>query len=157
MIFEANLSQAQVLGEKAELFRLEDKAEDAIAQGDPNGAALTIGKAALMASVLAEKETNPQTRQIYDGAEALFRAQENGYRALALFEQAGGQLPPPGGVCQLLGLAQQNGEIATQKLAQVTIPTVERRQETLVNVLLNTRLKNGFRLLKNSRRTFPAT
>ena len=98
--------------------RLEQKAEEAIAQGDPNGAALNIGKAALMASVLAGKETDPQTKQIYGGAEALFRAQESSYRALALFEQAGGQLPAPSGVCQLLGLAQQNGNTAAQKLEQ---------------------------------------
>ena len=100
------------------MTRLEEKAEEAMAMGDPNGATLSIGKAALMASLLAKKEADPHVRQVYDGAEALFRAQENGYRALALFEQAGGQLPPPSGVCQLLGLAQEHGNVATQKLAQ---------------------------------------
>ena len=98
--------------------RLEQKADEAIAIGDPNGASLAIGKAALMASVLAEKETDLQTKQVYAGAEALFRAQENSYRALALFEQAGGQMPAPSGVCQLLGLAKQDGKRAEENLGQ---------------------------------------
>ena len=110
--------------------RLERKAEEAMAMGDPNGATLSIGKAALMASLLAKKETNPEARRIYDGAEALFRAQENGYRALALFEQAGGQLPPPSGVCRLLDLSLENGKTATQKLAQHS-PSNEAASEDL--------------------------
>ena len=118
IILESTVSHAQVIGEEAEMTRLEEKAENAMAMGDPNGATLSIGKAALMASLLAKKETDPQARQVYDGAEALFRAQENGYRALALFEQAGGELPSPSGVCQLLELAQIDGNTATQKLAQ---------------------------------------
>ena len=82
-----------MMGEKAEMDRLEVKAEEAMANGDPNGATLAIGRAALMASVLAKQQNNPQIKLVYEGAEALFRAQENAYRALAIFEQAGGQLP----------------------------------------------------------------
>lgn len=114
-------AEAQVIGEKAEMDRLEIKAEEAIANGDPNGATLAIGRAALMASVLGKQENNPQARLVYDGAEALYRTQENGYRALALFEQAGGQPPAPSGVCELLTLAEQYGVTATQKLAQASV------------------------------------
>ena len=111
---------AQVMGEKAEMDRLELKAEEAIANGDPNGATLAIGRAALMASILAKKENNQQTKLIYASAEDLFRTQENTYRALALFEQAGGQHPAPSGVCQLLSLAQKHGRSAIRKLDQAT-------------------------------------
>jgi len=108
------------MGEKAEMDRLEVKAEEAMANGDPNGATLAIGRAALMASVLAKQQNNPQIKLVYEGAEALFRAQENAYRALAIFEQAGGQLPASSGVCQLLNLAEKHGTSATEKLMQAT-------------------------------------
>jgi len=98
--------------------RLEVKAEEAMANGDPNGATLAIGRAALMASILAKKESNPKTKLVYASAEDLFRTQENAYRALALFEQAGGQPPAPSGVCQLLSLAEQHGKRAIRKLGQ---------------------------------------
>ena len=100
--------------------RLEVKAEEAMANGDLNGATLAIGRAALMASVLAKKEINSQAQLVYEGAEDLFRTQENAYRALALFEQAGGQAPAPFGVCQLLSLSEKHGISATKKLNQVT-------------------------------------
>ena len=106
------------MGEKAEMDRLELKAEEAIANGDPNGATLAIGRAALMASILAKKESHPQIQLIYEAAENLFRTQENAYRALALFEQAGGQAPAPSGVCQLLSLSKQHGKSATELLSQ---------------------------------------
>ncbi|MEE8234745.1 MAG: hypothetical protein V3R11_00900, partial [Nitrospirales bacterium] len=47
---------AQLIGEEAELDRLQEKAEASMALGDLEGAALNIGKAALMASILAKKE-----------------------------------------------------------------------------------------------------
>ncbi|MEO6203410.1 MAG: hypothetical protein ABIU05_24560 [Nitrospirales bacterium] len=84
---------AQVSGELGEMDRLEQQAEDAIANGDPEGAALSIGKAALMAKLLAQKEEYQQTRLLYQAAETLFRGQEQGYRTFALFERAGGQPP----------------------------------------------------------------
>ena len=93
LIGELTGLEAQVMGEKAEMDRLEVKAEEAMANGDPNGAALAIGRGALMASELAKKEGNPPAKLVYEGAEDLFRTQENAYRALALFEQAGGQGP----------------------------------------------------------------
>ena len=109
---------AQVMGEKAEMNRLEVKAEEAMANGDPNGATLAIGRAALMASMLAKKEIDQNRKLVYESAEDLFRTQENAYRALALFEQAGGQPPAPSGVCQLLNLAEKHGSSATRKLNQ---------------------------------------
>jgi hypothetical protein len=111
LIGELTGGEAQVMGEKAEMDRLEVKAEEAMANGD-------IGRAGLMASVLAKNESNPQTKLVYEGAEDLFRTQENAYRALALFEQAGGQSPAPSGVCQLLSLAEQHGTRATRQLTQ---------------------------------------
>lgn len=116
-------SESQLMGEKAEMDRLEVKAEEAMANGDPNGATLAIGRAALMASVLAQKENHPQTQLVYKSAERLFRAQENTYRAFALFEQAGGQLPAPSGVCQLLSLAKKQGINAANKLDQASAGT----------------------------------
>lgn len=95
----------QVVGELGEMDRLEQGAEDAIANGDPEGAALSIGKAAMMAALIAQKEENQNIRFLYQATETLFRGQERGYRALALFERAGGQPPASQGVCQFLSQA----------------------------------------------------
>jgi hypothetical protein len=95
----------QVVGELGEMDRLENRAEEAIANGDPEGAALSIGKAALMAAFIAQKEENPNSRSLYQAAQTLFRGQQQGYQALALFERAGGQLPASKGVCQFLSHA----------------------------------------------------
>ncbi len=97
-----SLGASQVLGEVAELDRLEQKAEEAMGQGDSHGAALSIGKAALMASILAEQEQEKPSGELWNAAGQLFRGQEDVYRALALFEQTGGTPPPPAGVCQAL-------------------------------------------------------
>ncbi|GJL57447.1 MAG: hypothetical protein NPIRA03_03040 [Nitrospirales bacterium] len=94
-------------GELGEMDRLEQQAENAIANGDPEGAALSIGKAALMAKILAQKEELQPTRSLYQAAETLFRGQEQGYRAFALFERAGGQPPASRGVCQYLSHADE--------------------------------------------------
>ncbi len=92
----------QVVGEMGEMDRLEQRADDAIANGDPEGAAQSIGKAALMAALIGRKEETPNARLLYQSAETLFRGQEQGYRAIALFERAGGQPPASKGVCQYL-------------------------------------------------------
>lgn len=105
MITYAGNGLTQVAGEIGEMDRLEQQAEDAIANGDPEGAAISIGKAALMAKILAQKEEQQQTRFLYQAAETLFRGQEQGYRAFALFERAGGQPPASKGVCQFLSHA----------------------------------------------------
>jgi hypothetical protein len=98
-------AQAQVMGEKAEMGRLQGKAEDAMANDDPDGAAMAMGRAALMAAQLSKKEMGPAA-QVYRAQEALFRSQEHTYRAVALFRRAGGQLPASSGVCGSLSLAQ---------------------------------------------------
>jgi hypothetical protein len=97
----------QVVGELGEMDRLEQRADDAISNGDPEGAALSIGKAALMAALIAQKEESQNRRSLYRAAETLFRGQEEGYRALALFERAGGQPPASKGVCQFLSHAAE--------------------------------------------------
>ena len=130
---------AQVMGEEAEMERLEDRAEEAMANGDPEGATLNSGKAALMASILAERETDKQGKLFYNGVEALFRAQENGYRALALFERAGGQPPAPSSVCQMLDLAAQYGQTATEKLTKSAHPSQISDKNHLQRFTLKTR------------------
>jgi hypothetical protein len=99
---------AQVIGEEAEMDRLQNRAEEAIANGDPDGAAMNMGKAALMASQLAKRHANASQSQWFRGAEALFRAQEQAYRALALFHRAGGQPPASSGVCGSMRLAKEH-------------------------------------------------
>ncbi len=107
MLAYAERGFTQVAGELGEMDRLEQQAEDSIANGDPEGAALSIGKAALMAKILAQKEEPQQTRFLYQAAETLFRGQEQGYRAFALFERSGGQPPASKGVCQYLSHAAE--------------------------------------------------
>ena len=100
---------AQVIGNEAEMDRLQGKAEEAMANEDPEGAAMNMGRAALMAKLLAKthKEDVSAVR-LFQGAETLFRSQEHSYRAMALFRRAGGQLPASSGVCGSLSLAQQS-------------------------------------------------
>ena len=81
---------------------------------------LPLERAALMASLLAEQERDPRGTMIYEGAASLFRTQEQTYRSLALFIQAGEQTPAPTGVCQLLSLAENHRTKATKLLAEGT-------------------------------------
>ena len=99
---------AQVMGEEAEMDRLQTRAEEAMANGDPDGAAMNMGKAALMASQLAKRQASAGPSQWFRGAEAFFRAQEQAYRALALFQRAGGQPPASSGVCGSMRLAKEH-------------------------------------------------
>ena len=91
--------QAQVMGEEAELDRLRAKAEDAMGNDDAETAAMSMGRAALMASQLAKRQTESATRQTFNATEHLYRSQEHGYRAVALFRRAGGEHPPFAGAC----------------------------------------------------------
>jgi hypothetical protein len=112
------LGWAQTIGEEAELERLRAKAEDAIASDDPEGAAMAMGRAAMMAKRLSLVNRNDgASSRLYQGAEALFRSQEHGYRAMALFRRAGGQLPASSGVCGSLALAQGSVQHAVSHLA----------------------------------------
>jgi hypothetical protein len=107
---------AQVMGDEAELERLRTKAEDAMANEDADGAAMAMGRAALMALHLAKRHTDEPRGRIFTAAEHLFRSQEHGYRALALFRRAGEQLPASSGVCGSLRLAHTEAEHSLQAL-----------------------------------------
>lgn len=99
--------------------RLKTKAEDAMANDDPEGAAMSMGRAALMAKQLTMKHKDAAlAARVYQGAESLFRSQEHAYRAMALFRRAGGQLPASSGVCGSLALAQHNVQQAASTLGQ---------------------------------------
>src|SRR5205085_722255 len=106
--FCESVAFGQVMGEEAELERLQHKAEEAMANEDADGAAMNIGKAALMAGQLASRQKDAGRMQWYRGAESLFRAQEHTYRAQALFVRAGAQLPASSGVCGSMHLAKQS-------------------------------------------------
>ena len=108
---------AQTVGDVAEMERLQSRAEEAIANGDAESASMNIGKAALMASQLAKREGESAKAHLYLGAEALFRAQEHAYRALALYQRAGGTPPASSGVCTSLRLAGQTVRQASERLA----------------------------------------
>jgi hypothetical protein len=112
------LSHAQLTGDQAELLRLRDNAEEAMSMGDPQGAALNSGKAALMAALMAKQETRPVPQAHFKSLEALLRAQENVYRAIALFQQSGEQIPASSGVCGTLSLA-----LTHQKKAETLLPS----------------------------------
>ncbi len=105
--------------------RLQNRAEEAIANGDADGAAMSSGKAALMASQLAARQQNQAVIRFYRGAEALFRAQEHAYRALALFQRAGGQPPASSGVCGTMRLARHSLRDALELLADQGPASVE--------------------------------
>lgn len=114
---------AQTIGDEAELERLRAKAEEAIANDDPEGAAMNMGRAALMAKRLGLlSRDNASSARLYQGAESLFRSQEHGYRAMALFRRAGGQLPASSGVCGSLALAQGSVQHALSDLTQDSDP-----------------------------------
>lgn len=119
MFYAQSISQpsyAQETGDQAELMRLRDTAEEAMSIGDPHGAALNAGKAALMAALLAKQEAQPDSQTNFKCLEALLRAQENVYRAIALFRQSGEQTPASAGVCQTMALASTHGERAKKLL-----------------------------------------
>lgn len=97
--------KAQVVGDDAELGRLQAKAEDAIGNDDADGAAMMMGRAALLSAQVAKKQVG-WSAGFHKSQEALFRSQEHTYRAMALFRRAGGQLPASSGVCGSLALAR---------------------------------------------------
>ncbi len=101
-----------------ELSRLQAKAEDAMAQGDPQGAANSIGRAALLASQLDKQSdaTLPPYRIMVD----LFRAQEQVYRAIALFQQSGERTPASSGICSLLSQGRQHAFRALEQNSAAT-------------------------------------
>jgi hypothetical protein len=124
-LFAVPVMYAQVVGDEAEMARLQNRAEEAIANGDSDGAALHSGKAALMAAQLAKQHQDSGVAEIYRGAEALFRAQEQAYRAQALFQRAGGQTPASSGVCGTLQMAELKVTEATRRLNVKLEPAIE--------------------------------
>lgn len=109
---------AQTISDEAEMDRLRTRAEDAMANDDPEGAATSMGRAALMAAELRKRQTGETGQRYFRGAEALFRSQEHGYRSLALFRRAGGQPPASSGACGGLTLAQNHVQQAMKLLDQ---------------------------------------
>ena len=112
-----DVGHSQVVGEEAELDRLRVKAEDAMGNDDAEGAAMNMGRAALMAMQLRKRHPEPAVRQAFTATEHLYRSQEHGYRGLALFRRAGGELPASAGVCGSLQLAQLELHHAQDTLA----------------------------------------
>jgi len=120
VMLAAGMAQAQVVGDEAELDRLRAKAEDAMGNDDAEGAAMNMGRAALMAAQLSKRHTDPALRQVFKATEHLYRSQEHGYRGLALFRRAGGELPASAGVCGSLQLAQLELQHVQETLTQPT-------------------------------------
>ncbi len=81
-----------------------------MAQGDPQEAAISIGRAALLASQLGKHAVtnHPPYGLIVD----LFRTQEQVYRAVALFQEGGERTPVSSGTCSLLSLGRQHADQA---------------------------------------------
>jgi hypothetical protein len=121
-------SAAQYIGKHAEMNRLEQQADDLAAQSDPEGAALAIGKAAMMAELLTQEAPTAPTKTIFQAASHLYRAQELGLRALALFQRTGGTPPPPAGVCQYLD--QANLKLDDSKDFLENIPVTSPKEKT---------------------------
>jgi len=131
---------AQVMGDDAELARLRTKAEDAIAADDPDGAAMMMGRAALLSAQVARKR-DAFSGVVYRRMESLFRAQEHMYRGMSLFRRAGGQLPASSGVCGSLSLAVNSlrqaaeplGDIPSSPPAQHLLQEIARLKEAIDN------------------------
>ncbi|MXX11774.1 MAG: hypothetical protein F4201_10875 [Nitrospira sp. SB0677_bin_15] len=85
-----------------------------MAQGDPQGAANSIGRAALLASQLGKQETLKTDQLPYRIMADLFRAQEQVYQAMALFQQSGERVPVSSGICSLLSLGKQRAARAQE-------------------------------------------
>lgn len=123
---------AQASDAERELSRLQTQAENAMAQGDPQGAANSIGRAALLASQL-DKQSDA-TRPPYRIMSDLFRTQEQVYRAIALFQQSGERTPASSGICSLLSQGGQHAVRALEHNSATTAsPAVHERlqQETM--------------------------
>lgn len=105
---------AQLTGDQGELTRLRAQAETSMAQGDPDGAAISIGKAALLASQLGKSRLSQPHHPPYRRMADLFRTQEQVYRAIALFQRSGEPIPASSGVCRLLTLGRRHAALAVE-------------------------------------------
>ena len=111
------LAFAQTSKDQEELMRLRDNAEEAMSVGDPQTAATNSGKAALLTSLMAKEETRPDFRSQLESMEAIFRTQEQIYRAIALFQQSGEQIPASSSVCTSITQAASHQRQAKNLLA----------------------------------------
>jgi hypothetical protein len=128
-------SSAQLIGEVAEMDRLEQRAQELTAQGDPEGASQTFGKAAMMADILQKDAHDPSTQAVFQATSLFHRAQEQGLRAVALFERTGGQPPAPPGVCHFLVDSTQKLEKTHDQLEQISDISQDDLQERRRNLL----------------------
>ncbi len=112
-----SFATAQTPDAERALARLQRQSQEAMEQGDPQGAAISIGRAALLASQLDKQRTSAANRPPYRLMVDLFRTQEQVYRAMALFQQGGERPPASSGTCTLLALGRQR---ATQALEHKT-------------------------------------
>ena len=134
-LFTYTSSSAQRIGEEAEMDRLEQQADDLAAQADPEGAALAIGKAAMMADILTKISQDPVTGNLFQAASTLYRGQELGLRALALFERTGGKPPAPSGVCHYLFQGNKklnDSKNILQKFASTSSEEIKSRRKHLL-------------------------
>jgi len=101
----------------------QEQAEQLMGQGDPNGAALTIGKAALLASQIIKGPPKGESGRLEDLLASFYRTQEHAYRAIALFQQSGSQPPASSGVCQTL--AQSSTQYSRTTTILKSLPSRE--------------------------------
>ena len=98
--------EVRAIDTPSDLARLQLRSEEAMAQGDPRGAAISMGKAALLASQL-DRQGLSNSERPYPLMAEFFRTQEHVYHAIALFQENGGQVPASSGVCILFTLGRQ--------------------------------------------------
>ena len=101
------------------LTSYQSQADQLMGQGDPHGAAITISKAALLASQLVQEVGQDGSRQIVRTLASFFRTQEHAYRAIALYQQSGSQPPASSGVCQTLAQSLTQYSQTSQLLQSV--------------------------------------
>ena len=108
MCLDLPLGLGQPPDQHDELLRLEYSALLSVEQGDFFGAALTMGKAALLSSLLSKETQSNHSIQRHLIQENLYRTREQIYRAYALFQQSGETFPVPSAVCMTLTRSEEH-------------------------------------------------
>ena len=142
LVFAIELSIAQLIGDDANLAHLEQQAEELIAQGDPHGAALSSGKAALLAAQIAKQTADQVNTHYYHAMSQLLRTQETVYRAVGLFQQSGERIPASSGVCDLLTLGMQHNDEAQRVI------TTDSVRSSTQNSTLQTRVREWMEIVQ---------
>ena len=119
MCLDLPLGLGQPPDQHDELLRLEYSALLSVEQGDFFGAALTMGKAALLSSLLSKETQSNHSIQRHLIQENLYRTREQIYRAYALFQQSGEAFPVPSAVCMTLTQGNLNANQANQDLDKI--------------------------------------